>query len=105
MGRPAMVPSHWDREFRPRGYEMGVRGPKIEVCRPLFGPQPRCRMRVLPGYLSGVQQCSLLAEIRKILEQAPLYSPAMPRSGSPYSVRMSNCGSHGWLSDRNGYRY
>jgi DNA oxidative demethylase len=62
-------------------------------------------MRVLPGYLSGVQQRDLMAAIRAVLAQAPLYSPAMPRSGSPYSVRMSNCGSHGWLSDRNGYRY
>jgi len=29
----------------------------------------------------------------------------MPRSGSPYSVRMSNCGPLGWLSERDGYRY
>jgi alkylated DNA repair protein (DNA oxidative demethylase) len=29
----------------------------------------------------------------------------MPRSGSPYSVRMSNCGQLGWLSDQSGYRY
>ena len=62
-------------------------------------------MRLLPGYLSLDQQRQLLAELRHILERAPLYSPAMPRSGSPYSVRMSNCGSHGWLSDRSGYRY
>jgi alkylated DNA repair protein (DNA oxidative demethylase) len=62
-------------------------------------------MRLLPGYLSLDEQRQLLAELRQILERAPLYSPAMPRSGSPYSVRMSNCGSHGWLSDRSGYRY
>ena len=62
-------------------------------------------MRLLPGYLSGDQQRGLLAEIRAVLAEAPLYSPAMPRSGSPYSVRMSNCGSHGWLSDQSGYRY
>jgi len=62
-------------------------------------------MRVFPGYLSGDQQRCLLAEIRAILEIAPLYGPTMPRSGSPYSVRMSNCGSHGWLSDQSGYRY
>ena len=29
----------------------------------------------------------------------------MPRTGKPFSVRMSNCGSLGWLSDRAGYRY
>ena len=62
-------------------------------------------MRLFPGYLSSDQQSGLVAEIRAVLAEAPLYSPAMPRSGSPYSVRMSNCGSHGWLSDENGYRY
>ena len=62
-------------------------------------------MRLFPGYLSSEHQRSLLAEIRAVLAEAPLYGPAMPRSGSPYSVRMSNCGSLGWLSDRAGYRY
>jgi alkylated DNA repair protein (DNA oxidative demethylase) len=29
----------------------------------------------------------------------------MPKSGRPFTVRMSNCGPLGWLSDENGYRY
>ena len=62
-------------------------------------------MRLLPGFLSLERQRTLLAEVRDVVARAPLYSPAMPHSGSPYSVRMSNCGSHGWLSDRSGYRY
>jgi len=62
-------------------------------------------MRLLPGYLPIEDQRQLLMEVRAILQPAPLYSPAMPRSGSPYSVRMSNCGPLGWLSDRSGYRY
>jgi alkylated DNA repair protein (DNA oxidative demethylase) len=62
-------------------------------------------MRLLPAFLSPERQRDLLAEVRAVVAHAPLYSPAMPRSGSPYSVRMSNCGSHGWLSDRSGYRY
>jgi DNA oxidative demethylase len=62
-------------------------------------------MRLLPGSLPPDQQSRLVAELRRILDRAPLYSPAMPRSGSPYSVRMSNCGLLGWLSDRSGYRY
>jgi alkylated DNA repair protein (DNA oxidative demethylase) len=62
-------------------------------------------MRLFPASLSIDQQSRLAAEVRGVLERAPLYSPAMPRSGSPYSVRMSNCGSHGWVSDRSGYRY
>jgi alkylated DNA repair protein (DNA oxidative demethylase) len=62
-------------------------------------------MRLLPGHLDPDRQRQLTAELRRILDRAPLYSPAMPRSGSPYSVRMSNCGPLGWLSDRSGYRY
>ena len=62
-------------------------------------------MRLLPGFLSPDRQRGLLAEVRDVVARAPLYNPAMPRSGSPYSVRMSNCGSLGWLSDRSGYRY
>ena len=62
-------------------------------------------MRVLPGLLSAAEQRHLLDEVRAIVAEAPLYSPVMPRSGSPYSVRMTNCGPLGWLSDRAGYRY
>jgi alkylated DNA repair protein (DNA oxidative demethylase) len=62
-------------------------------------------MRLLPGFLSIQRQHALLAAIRAVLAEAPLYGPVMPRSGSAYSVRMSNCGRLGWLSDQAGYRY
>lgn len=62
-------------------------------------------MRLLPAFLPPERQRDLVAEVREVVARAPLYSPAMPRSGSPYSVRMSNCGPLGWLSDRSGYRY
>jgi DNA oxidative demethylase len=29
----------------------------------------------------------------------------MPKSGRPFTVRMSNCGPLGWVSDERGYRY
>jgi alkylated DNA repair protein (DNA oxidative demethylase) len=29
----------------------------------------------------------------------------MPKSGRPFSVRMTNCGPLGWVSDETGYRY
>ena len=62
--------------------------------------------RYLPGHLDGAQQRELLAAIRRVLAEAPLFQPAMPRTGKPFSVRMSNCGPLGWLSDRSqGYRY
>ena len=62
-------------------------------------------MRLLPGLLPPDRQRALVEQVRELLAEAPLYSPVMPRSGSPYSVRMSNCGKLGWLSDRSGYRY
>ena len=62
-------------------------------------------MRLLPGFLDIDGQRALLTRIRAVVARAPLFSPVMPRSGSPYSVRMTNCGPQGWLSDRSGYRY
>ncbi|NMN57872.1 alkylated DNA repair protein (DNA oxidative demethylase) [Xanthobacter sp. SG618] len=50
-------------------------------------------------------QAALLADIRVVLAEAPLFTPTMPRSGQPFSVRMSNCGPLGWVSDAAGYRY
>ena len=38
-------------------------------------------------------------------EEAPFYTPVMPRSGRPFSVKMTNLGPLGWVSDRAGYRY
>jgi alkylated DNA repair protein (DNA oxidative demethylase) len=58
-----------------------------------------------PGYLDRAQQQALLAALRRIFEAAPLFTPRMPRSGRPFTVRMSNCGRLGWVSDETGYRY
>ena len=62
-------------------------------------------LRLYPGYLDRAQQQALLAALRKIFEAAPLFTPRMPRSGRPVTVRMSNCGPLGWVSDEAGYRY
>ena len=62
--------------------------------------------RHLPGYLDPGRQCELLGHIRTVLAEGPLYAPTMPRTGKPFSVRMSNCGPLGWVSDKaGGYRY
>jgi alkylated DNA repair protein (DNA oxidative demethylase) len=58
-----------------------------------------------PGYLDRAAQEALLAAVREVIRQAPLFTPTMPRSGKPLSVRMTNCGSLGWVSDAGGYRY
>ncbi len=61
--------------------------------------------RLYPGFLESAGQVQLLTRIRDILQAAPLYTPHMPRTGKPMSVRMSNCGTLGWVSDKQGYRY
>jgi alkylated DNA repair protein (DNA oxidative demethylase) len=62
-------------------------------------------LRLLPGILSASDQAALLGAIRAATERAPLFTPTMPRSGKPFSVRMTNLGALGWVSDRGGYRY
>lgn len=63
-------------------------------------------IRHMPGYLSVDQQRALLDEIRAVVKAAPLYVPTMPKSGKPMSVRMTNCGALGWVTDKErGYRY
>jgi DNA oxidative demethylase len=57
------------------------------------------------GWLSRDVQVSLLTDLREIVRLAPLFTPSMPRTGTPFSVRMTNCGSLGWVSDIKGYRY
>jgi alkylated DNA repair protein (DNA oxidative demethylase) len=47
----------------------------------------------------------LIGEIGRAIEEAPLFTPQMPRSGANFRYQMSNCGPLGWISDRAGYRY
>lgn len=58
-----------------------------------------------PGLLDRSQQEALLSQVEEGLAQAPLFTPCMPRTGQPFSVRMSNFGPLGWVSDVDGYRY
>jgi alkylated DNA repair protein (DNA oxidative demethylase) len=59
-----------------------------------------------PGFLDAAGQERLAREIAEIIAQAPLFTSRMPKSGLPMSVRMTNCGPLGWMSDKErGYRY
>ena len=59
-----------------------------------------------PSYLDVQQQQELLELVRSGVREAPLYTPRMPRTGKPMSVRMTNFGTLGWMTDKeNGYRY
>lgn len=62
-------------------------------------------LRVYPGYLDRNAQEAALATLREVMRAAPIYVPRMPKSGKPMSVRMTNCGPLGWVTDEGGYRY
>ena len=63
-------------------------------------------LKYLAGYLDRATQESIVASVREVVAEAPLYVPVMPGSGRPMSVRMTNCGTLGWVTDKErGYRY
>jgi alkylated DNA repair protein (DNA oxidative demethylase) len=67
---------------------------------------PAEELRLLSGFLSPVAQAELVQIIRLRTKDSPFFRPAMPKSGTPFSVRMTNFGPLGWVSDRDGgYRY
>jgi alkylated DNA repair protein (DNA oxidative demethylase) len=61
--------------------------------------------RLMPGYLDRPGQEALLSALRVVVARAPFYTPRMPKTGKPMSVRMTNCGPLGWVTDERGYRY
>ncbi|MFK7893549.1 MAG: alpha-ketoglutarate-dependent dioxygenase AlkB [Granulosicoccus sp.] len=58
-------------------------------------------MIFLPGFTDSRR---LKAELDAVLQRAPLRHMQTSR-GFQMSVKTSNCGSLGWISDRKGYRY
>lgn len=67
---------------------------------------PAAGLRYLPAHLDRLAQAALVDEVRAVVAEAPLYVPTMPKTGRPMSVRMTNCGPLGWVTDREGgYRY
>ena len=70
------------------------------------------RVAVAPGVtlwperIGAHDQHALVAAICERLPRAPFFRPAMPGTGKPFSVEMTNFGPLGWVSDQaNGYRY
>ncbi len=62
-------------------------------------------LRYFPGHLAPDAQHRLVETLRAAVAEAPLFIPVMPRTGRPFTVRMTNLGPLGWVSDRAGYRY
>ncbi|MEM9600720.1 MAG: alpha-ketoglutarate-dependent dioxygenase AlkB [Pseudomonadota bacterium] len=59
-----------------------------------------------PLYFTSDQQADLIDAVKNGVIEAPFFQPTMPRTGTPLSVVMSNFGSLGWVTDKEGgYRY
>jgi DNA oxidative demethylase len=54
--------------------------------------------------LVGASEAELIAELRKVVTQAPFRRMVTP-GGHQMSVAMTNCGNAGWVTDPSGYRY
>lgn len=62
--------------------------------------------QLIRNALSQSEQRRLVKVIADIAKAAPFYKPTMPKTGKPFSVRMTNAGPLGWVSDKTGgYRY
>ncbi|WP_439636141.1 alpha-ketoglutarate-dependent dioxygenase AlkB [Oceanicaulis sp.] len=58
------------------------------------------------GWFDRDAQHALAREILERVARSPLYQPTMPRTGKPLSVKMTNLGPLGWMTDKQrGYRY
>lgn len=63
-------------------------------------------LRYYADFFDRAAQEALAKELRAVAQAAPLFTPRMPKTGKEFSVRMTNCGELGWVSDaRDGYRY
>lgn len=59
-----------------------------------------------PLRFDACEQAALLDDVLAGIECAPFFDPTMPRTGQKFSVRMTNFGPLGWVSDADkGYRY
>jgi alkylated DNA repair protein (DNA oxidative demethylase) len=61
--------------------------------------------RFLGEHLPPSAQRALADEVLALIADAPPYHALTPRTGRPMSVRMTNLGELGWISDIEGYRY
>ena len=69
-------------------------------------------MKIIPGldyfpnYLSAKEIDLLNKDINLAIKQAPFFIPTMPKTAKKFSVKMTNMGDIGWVSDATqGYRY
>lgn len=62
--------------------------------------------RFLPEFFDRQAQRELMDAVVAATERTPFWRTTMPRTGQPMSVKLTNFGELGWMSDKEkGYRY
>ena len=62
-------------------------------------------MKILISELSHYTQKKIVHEISDIIYKAPLFTPLTPIWNNQLKVSITNAGTWGWLSDKQGYKY
>ncbi|KAF3998361.1 DNA oxidative demethylase AlkB [Glaciimonas immobilis] len=66
--------------------------------------EPICPGAVVLRQFALADDALMLTAIKKVVTQAPFRHMITP-GGLTMSAAMSSCGTHGWVTDRRGYRY
>ena len=62
-------------------------------------------MKILISVLSESIQKKIIHEVSEIIDKAPLFNPLTPIWNKPLKISITNAGTWGWQSDKNGYKY
>ena len=62
-------------------------------------------MKILIGVLDHSIQKKIIDEVSKIIYRAPLFNPLTPIWNKPLKIKITNAGTWGWLSNKQGYKY
>lgn len=71
---------------------------------PVEGEEPLGPGAVVLRAFALANEAAILAGVEEVASKAPFRHMITP-GGFRMSVAMTNCGPHGWVSDRTGYRY
>ena len=50
-------------------------------------------------------QIRIIHDLSEIISKSPFFTPTLPRFNKPFTIRISNAGKWGWISNIKGYQY
>lgn len=62
-------------------------------------------LNYFPDYLKKPLINDIICNLRNLAKESPFFIPKMPKTNKSFSVKITNMGNVGWVSDKEGYRY